>query len=124
GQCRLQGVDGFEHFKHPNAEFAEFGCCSAEDQPRAFATARCVMTLTKLARYAALAWMSVARSAASILTAAAASGVKLFARACSSPAWRNTPLPPPVTATRTPLSVCATNTPISAKRDAGCLNFM
>ena len=51
-------------------------------------------------------------------------GVKLPDSAASSPAWRNTQLEAPVTATRTPASNCATNTPTSEKREAGCLNFM
>src|SRR5205085_10499941 len=94
------------------------------DQPNALVTPRCVSTEIRLARYAALACRSLESSLASTFTAAAASGVKLFVSACSSPVCRNTPLPPPVTATRTPLSVCATQTPTRAKREAGCLNFM
>ena len=60
-------------------------------------------------------------SVVGILTAFAASAVKLFASAFSISVARKTWLFAPVTATRTPLAVCATNTPTSAKRDAGLL---
>ena len=55
---------------------------------------------------------------------AMASGVKLLVSASSIAVCRNTPFPPPVTATRAPSGVCATNTPISANSEAGWRNFM
>src|SRR5205085_11045070 len=78
------------------------------------ATARRAITLTRWARYSALAWMSELRPSSLIAMSLIASGVKDFARAASISGWRNTEGPAPVTATRTPAGDFATKTPTIA----------
>src|SRR5690348_5143721 len=76
----------------------------APTQPLA-ATARAASTDTRCARYSADPCMSVLSESAGILTALAASAVKLFARAPSIAVARWTCAAAPVTATRTPPAV-------------------
>ncbi len=87
-------------------------------------TARLAMTVTRCARYSALACRSVLRPSCFCLMLATDSGANFAASAFSMSAWRNTTGPAPVTATRTEPPKSATNTPTMAKREAGFLNFM
>ena len=90
----------------------------------AASTARFAITVTRCARYSALACRSVLRPSRFCLTLATDSGANFALSAFSMSAWRNTPGPAPVTATRTLPPKSATNTPTMAKREAGFLNFM
>src|SRR5438874_5791940 len=78
------------------------------------ATARRAITLTRCARYSALAWMSELSPSSLIAMSLIASGVKERASAASISGTRNTDGPAPVTATRTPAGVRATKTPTIA----------
>src|ERR1041384_68708 len=78
------------------------------------ATARRAITLTRCARYSALAWMSELSPSSLMAISLIASGVKDFASAASISGTRKTLGPAPVTATRTPAGVLATNTPTMA----------
>src|SRR5258708_1675484 len=92
-----------------------------DDQPAAV-TARCAITLTRLARYSAVPWMSASRLLAETVTPSIADGDQLAFSAASIAGTRITPLcEAPVGATRiSPDFVCATKTAVSAKREAGC----
>src|SRR6185295_1948670 len=90
----------------------------------AASTARLAMTVTRCARYSALACMSLFRPSCLTLIFATDSGANFAARAFSMSAWRKTTGPAPVTATRTLPPKSATNTPTMAKREAWFLNFM
>src|SRR3954466_3210319 len=83
-------------------------------QPTAIATARFVMTATRLARYSALAWISAFSPSASTLSPFSAAGLKLEVNAGSAAGQRNTTGPAPVPATRTAPPTSATNTPTVA----------
>src|SRR5581483_9581415 len=80
----------------------------------AAATARFAITVTRCARYSALAWMSELSPFGETLTLATASGANDLPSADSISFWRKTEGPAPVTATRTPPAVLATKTPTIA----------
>src|SRR4029079_15229487 len=90
----------------------------------AASTARFAITLTRCARYSALACRSLFKPSAFCLIDATDDGSNFAESAFSMSFWRNTHGPAPVTATRVPLALSVTNTPTIAKREAWFLNFV
>src|SRR5436305_15315746 len=91
--------------------------CVKADRSRTYAqaaTARRAITLTRCARYSALAWMSELSASSLIAMSLIASGLKDFASSASISGTRNTEGLVPVTATRTPACVLATHSPALA----------